>query len=171
VISARQPNCCPISADWLKVRDQIRVQCKGTGVMIKPDRSSGKCRNNCRAIIPARPILPPYLSLRITCADRSSYFTIALMPSCLGGLARHVMHNASGPRSNTIGKAHALHQGGLRNNNFCQHSTQKVPVAAVIIPQQGHRSGKTQSSAGRNKSVAVTILHLSVNARACTRPK
>ncbi len=79
----------PINADWLKLRDHMRVQCNGTGVMMILLRSSGKWRTSCCAITRANPIFPLYFNRSATFADRSSYFTAARMPSCLGGLARH----------------------------------------------------------------------------------
>ena len=79
----------PINADWLKLRDQMRVQCKGTGVMMILSRSSDKWRTSCCAITRATPIFPLYFSRSATFAERSSYLTAARMPSCLGGLARH----------------------------------------------------------------------------------
>ena len=86
VMPVRSARCLPISADWLKLRDHIRVQCNGTGVMMTWPVSSGTWRSNCCAMTRAKPILPPYFNRSATRADRSSYFTAARMPSCQMGL-------------------------------------------------------------------------------------
>jgi hypothetical protein len=160
-----------MSADWLKLRDHILVQCSGTGVITIPLRPSGRCRTNCRAIILASPILPPYFRRSATCADKSSYLTTALMPSCFGGLSRQFAHCAPSPRSKANGEAHPLHHGGLRKCSFCQQSTQNGPPAGVITPQHGHLSGITQVSEERKISMPIAMLRLSDNASVCTRRK
>jgi len=162
-------SCLPIKADWLKLRDQIRVQCNGTGVMSNCSCPSGKWRSICCAITRARPILPPYFNRSATCADTSSYFTAARMPSCRGGCAMQDAQYASAPRSNSKGAAHPRHQGGPRNSNFCQQDTQNGPPAAVIAPQQGQRSGNTQFNILWKMWRPFAISHLSNKAWGGTR--
>ncbi len=170
-IPASVASSLPISADWLKVRDHIRVQCKGTGMIMMSLRSLGKCRSSCFAIIRASPIFPPYFKRSATLADRLSYFTAALIPSCWGGFAIHDAHNASLPRSNSKGVAHPQHQGGPRNSSCCQQEAQNGPPAGVISPQHGQRSGSAQSNIGRKIWLPIAITVLSDKAQASTRYK
>lgn len=146
-ISLNAASWRPIRADWLKVRDHMRVQWRGTGVMTRLSRSSGKCRTICCAMTRAKPIFPPYFSRSATFAERSSYLTAARMPSCRGGIAIQLAQYASCPRSNSKGAAHPRQHGGPRNSSCCQHVAQNGPPADVILPQQGQRSGKAQFNA------------------------
>ena len=139
---------CAINADWLKLRDQRRVQCRGTGVTTISRRSWGRCRTSCRATSLARPILPPYLRCSMICRDILSYATAARMPSCSGGLARQVAQYAPASCSWAKGSAQAAHQGGFMKRSFGQQSLQKLLPSAVIIPHAGQRSGSAKSSAG-----------------------